>query len=835
MRRRHSFLVSGNLSFICLSLIVFSLAGCGGGSIGTPKPIATSLALPVATATTVPSPSSTPMPAATGSAPAITPLNFDAGNTASAAFIGQSTITGLSFVPVTPCRIADTRNPAGPFGGPFLHGQAAGRAFAIPSSACGIPATAQAYALNMTVVPHGPLGFLTAFPCGQPQPLASNLNSIDGRVKAVAAILPAGTNGAACFFASQDTELVLDINGYFVPDTDPTGMSFYPMAPCRLVDTRLAAGPLGGPSLAGNASRNFPLLTSPCNIPATARAYSLNYTAVPKGPLGFLTTWPAGSTQPLVSTLNAITGAVTANAAIVPSGTNGDISVFVTQASDLVIDVNGYFAPPGPGGLSLHNLTPCRVLDTRNPAGSLPFNGAKDLNVSAAACGAPASAQSYVVNATVVPPGPLGFLTLWPQGAAQPLVSTLNAIDGAITSNMAIVPAANGSISIFGSQPTHLVMDISGYFIEPPTGPPPTITQMTPGSAVAGSAAFTMTLTGTNFVPASVVQFNGSTRTTTFVSSTQLQAAITAADVASVGMAHVSVQNPQANGGISADSMFLVGSTGGTGFAVAFVNQQAQRLSYDPLRQVIYAAVPPGATTNANTISVLNLNSLAITASQPAGANPNALAVSDDGQFLYAGVHGSVQRFTLPALTPDISYGLGVDPFGNPIDASDIQVAPGAPHTTAVTHGVSGFGGSLIGPLTIFDDGTPRPVVPVGQVFCDSLQWGADATTLFCSSTQGFSDLFEMAVDANGVSIKQHVFNANVNKIHRDGGTNILYGDNGNSVDSSGLPVGNFNIFGPMAPDSSLNKAFFLDFGQIIRSYNLRHFTPINNINYTGS
>jgi hypothetical protein len=67
----------------------------------------------------------------------------------------------------------------------------------------------------------------------------------------------------------------------------------------------------------------------------------------------------------------------------------------------------------------------------------------------------------------VVPPGPLGFLTLWPQGAAQPLVSTLNAIDGAVTSNLAIVPAANGSISIFGSNPTHLVMDISGYFLAP--------------------------------------------------------------------------------------------------------------------------------------------------------------------------------------------------------------------------------------------------------------------------------------------------------------------------------------------------------------------------------
>ena len=835
MRRRHSFLVSGNLSFICLSLIVFSLAGCGGGSIGTPKPIATSVALPVATAVARPSPAA--IRASTDPAPGITPLNFDAGNTASTAFIGQSTITGLSFVPVTPCRIADTRNPAGPFGGPFLHGQAAGRAFAIPSSACGIPATAQAYALNMTVVPHGPLGFLTAFPCGQPQPLASNLNSIDGRVKAVAAILPAGTNGAACFFASQDTELVLDINGYFVPDTDPSGMSFYPMAPCRLVDTRLAAGPLGGPSLAGNTSRNFPLLTSPCNIPATARAYSLNYTAVPKGPLGFLTTWPSGSTQPLVSTLNAITGAVTANAAIVPSGTNGDISVFVTQASDLVIDVNGYFAPPGPGGLSLHNLTPCRVLDTRNPAGSLPFNGAKDLNVSAAACGAPASAQSYVVNATVVPPGPLGFLTLWPQGAAQPLVSTLNAIDSAITSNMAIVPAANGSISIFGSQPTHLVMDISGYFIQPPTGLPPTITQMTPGSAVAGSAAFTMTLTGTNFVPASVVQFNGSTRTTTFVSSTELQAAITAADVASVGMAHVSIQNPQANGGISADSMFLVGSTGGTGFAQMIINQASGDLAYDSTQQLIYASVPSSATTNPNTISVLSLASATITASQSAGTNPNILAISDDGQFLYAGIDGtgSIQRFALPGLVKDINYSLGADPFFGPFFAEDIQVAPGLPHTVAVMLARSGG-------VAVFDDGTQRPTKFLGgSNNVNSLQWGADGTRLFGSDP--FNGLTALSVSPTGVTLINSV-NSVVrgDRIHLRAAANLIYGEGGEVLSTAGQSTANFNVRGPEAIDPDLNAAFIIPqrLGSIIlQAYDLTRFTlnrtiPLNGLTGTA-
>jgi 6-phosphogluconolactonase (cycloisomerase 2 family) len=370
---------------------------------------------------------------------------------------------GLRFVPVTPCRIADTRNPVGPFGGPFITGGTS-RAFTVPDSACNIPATAQAYSVNVTVVPKGPLGFLTMFPCGQTLPLASTLNSIDGRVKAAAAIVPAGTSGGAYAFATNNTDLVLDINGYFVSASDASVLAFYPVAPCRLVDTRGAAGTLGGPSLIGNATRTFPILASPCQIPATAKAYSLNFTSVPKGSLGFLSTWPAGQPIPLVSTLNATTGAVTANAAIVPSGTNGDISVFVTNDSDLVVDINGYFAPPGTGGLSFFPLTPCRVLDTRNPAGAKPFTGAIDVDVTTSGCGAPASAQSFVLNATVVPPAPLGFLTLWPQGTAQPLVSTLNAIDGAVTSNMAIVPTANGSVSAFASSPNHLILDISGYF-----------------------------------------------------------------------------------------------------------------------------------------------------------------------------------------------------------------------------------------------------------------------------------------------------------------------------------------------------------------------------------
>lgn len=69
-----------------------------------------------------------------------------------------------------------------------------------------------------------------------------------------------------------------------------------------------------------------------------------------------------------------------------------------------------------------------------------------------------------MLNATALPLAPLGYLTLWPDTEQQPQVSTLNAPDGAITSNMAIVPTVDGSIDAYASGTTHLILDSSGYF-----------------------------------------------------------------------------------------------------------------------------------------------------------------------------------------------------------------------------------------------------------------------------------------------------------------------------------------------------------------------------------
>jgi len=128
-----------------------------------------------------------------------------------------------------------------------------------------------------------------------------------------------------------------------------------------------------------------------------------------------------------------------------------------------VVDVNGYFAAPGSGGEWFFPVTPCRVEDTRLPNGAPPLNGSLSIDVTRSGCGIPAEARAYVFSATVVPQGPLGYLTLWPPGP-MPLVATLNAIDGTITSNSAIVPSNNGTINAFVTDPAHVILDINGYF-----------------------------------------------------------------------------------------------------------------------------------------------------------------------------------------------------------------------------------------------------------------------------------------------------------------------------------------------------------------------------------
>ena len=486
-----------------------------------------------------------------------------------AASIGNSTpalgASGLQFYPVTPCRLVDTRGAAAgfngiaPFSGPSI---ASGATLTIPVQSaaeaaantepapCGtIPSVAQAYSFNLTVVPHagGGVNYVSLWAAGATQPYVSTLNDPAGVIVANAAIVPAGSpsGGVNVYNAGPSTtDIIIDMNGYFAPPS--TGLQFFPVSPCRLVDTRGASKdfngltPFSGPSIAAAGTMTIPVLSvaeaaadttpSPCGvIPLSAQAYSFNLTVVPKGggAVDYVSFWPSSSARPVVATLNDPQGEIIANAAIVPAGAvSGGVSLYNAgpSATDVILDMNGYFAPPA--SLEFFPVPPCRLVDTRGAAagfnGITPFSGPSiagggtltipvqstaeaSANTTPAPCGTiPSTAQAYSVNLTVVPKrgGPVDYVTLWAAGAAQPYVATLNDPQGEIVANAAIVPAgaSSGGVSVYNSGPsaTDVIIDMNGYFAPPAsTVAAPVITSATSASGTVGTA-FSYQITATN-------------------------------------------------------------------------------------------------------------------------------------------------------------------------------------------------------------------------------------------------------------------------------------------------------------------------------------------------
>jgi DNA-binding beta-propeller fold protein YncE len=258
-----------------------------------------------------------------------------------------------------------------------------------------------------------------------------------------------------------------------------------------------------------------------------------------------------------------------------------------------------------------------------------------------------------------------------------------------------------------------------------PPPPAPTITSISPKTAVAGGAAFTLTINGTNFVAGSTVNFVGAT--TTFVNSTQLTAAIPASSIASAGMSAVTVTNPAPGGGTSNAINFTVTGTSsvptlssmypscvpaGEQFVDSINNQLTlSRLNFeassvvrwngtdlpttlDPnsMDEILTAQVPASDIATAGTVAVTVFNpapgggtSNSLTFTTTTGsANPQSVAVNPAGNFAYVasqgcsgGVGGFVSMYTInpttgaltsigpPASTNDVGTdSVTIDPLG---------------------------------------------------------------------------------------------------------------------------------------------------------------------------
>jgi hypothetical protein len=385
-----------------------------------------------------------------------------------------------AYVPgATASRLIDTRP-----GAPTVDGRLAGEGLRpsgtvtrIPvAGRAGIPADAASVVVNLTAAGPQSGGYLTLFPCDADVPVASNVNFAAGETRAVMALSRVAPDGSICVFNQGATHVIADVAGWF-PASDLVTLP----APRRLLDTRPGASTFDG-GFAGEGVRpagstqRLPV-AGRAGVPGDAHTVVLSVTVDAADETGYVTVVPCDGPQTTASTVNHRTGATVANAAMTRLGRGGDVCLFTSGATDLLVDVAGWVAASAIAPLG----TPQRLLDTRAGAstadqqflgiGPRPGGGTLQLPV-AGRVGIPADAGAVVLNVTADGPRADGFVTIHPGGTDRPTASNLNFGDGDTVANAVIAPlGADGAICAFTSATTDLVIDVVGWLPGPaPTG-----------------------------------------------------------------------------------------------------------------------------------------------------------------------------------------------------------------------------------------------------------------------------------------------------------------------------------------------------------------------------
>jgi hypothetical protein len=259
-------------------------------------------------------------------------------------FTSGAATTAGTFSSLAPARVLDTRNGTGVHAGPVpAHGL-----LALPVAGHGgVPATgASAVVLNLTVTGPKATGVLTAWANGGAEPLASNLNFTHGQTIANLVVVPLGANGRVSLLnrSGGALELVADVAGYFVGGAPTDLGAFSPVAPARLLDTRIGNGAVAQPVPShGTISVQ---IAGRGGVPSTGvSAVEINVTATGGSTHGVITVWPSGTTEPTASNLNYNAAQTVPNLVLAPLGPDGKIQFNNNSGGtvNLVADVAGYF------------------------------------------------------------------------------------------------------------------------------------------------------------------------------------------------------------------------------------------------------------------------------------------------------------------------------------------------------------------------------------------------------------------------------------------------------------------------------------------------------------
>ena len=297
-------------------------------------------------------------------------------------------------------------------------------------------------------------------------------------------------------------------------------------APVRLLDTRPSS--FVGPANLVGPYPQFSIIDLPISsagvIPPTATSVAVNVTSTDSTSQFYVQALPTlGGAIGTFSTINvAIPGQIRPNFAVVPLG-QGSISIFIPTGGNIIVDAMGYFTPSAATAAGRFvPINPHRALDTRPseqgpvPTGWVAHQPAASEAVRVevpASAGVPAAGVSaLVVNVTATEPVGAGYLQALPTGTPPGGTSNVNYATGETAATHAIVPlGADGTISVFTSNASHIVVDIMGYITDgsapvadvgrfvPITPTRYYDSRSAPGAIHAGGSTVAITLAGAAF------------------------------------------------------------------------------------------------------------------------------------------------------------------------------------------------------------------------------------------------------------------------------------------------------------------------------------------------
>ena len=389
----------------------------------------------------------------------------------------ESVASTSRYIPIAPTRVVDTRSALG-----VPNNLAAGDNVIVDPLTAAVLGVAgvqrgsvSAVVLNLTVADTTGAGWAALWPAGTEWPGTSSINiTSDGQILANMVTVPVGTEGKLSLTSTVGTAIIIDVEGVYTPATQARAGRYVPVPPTRAIDTRSDSGPL-----ASGSTRTFDLTKT--GVPATARAAVLNITVTDTASAGFVTVWNPTLDRPTASSLNTDSAQETRANQVIADLSGGRVNVFASMATNVIIDVSGYFTGSSESQSDAGLFTPVnpvRILDTRNSGNRVSAGGVTTANPIAASL-IDATATVAVVNITLTDPLGPGYLTAYPAGQARPNVSNLNAMTaGDTVANHAIVSLGATGITVYSQPSTHFVIDVTGYFTKttlPPAPPAPPV------------------------------------------------------------------------------------------------------------------------------------------------------------------------------------------------------------------------------------------------------------------------------------------------------------------------------------------------------------------------